>query len=347
MRPVLQTPPSAARRDVILPWQMDRDALVTGLRARVRYDGLWWRKFAYLGCVYGPEWWKRCSPPAIAAIIYALIAPGRRAAVANMQRILGTDDSRRAHVAALRMFADFAHCMTETMEYYGPRPHPIQFDMPDRDAVAESLKKGRGAVVVTAHFGNWDIAAKVLRTYDRPINLVMAREANATTREYVHEARARRGVKIIYSDSSVFSSLNMIRALQRNELVAMQLDRPMGAGGMRLIPFFGAPAPFPSGPFVLARLSGVPIMPVFVPRLGTRHYGIRVGAPLTIPRERDPHAQRLVMGQVVQALEDIIREFPSQWFQFSEFWPDVAQAETEPLEETDADIVEPVRVNRR
>jgi KDO2-lipid IV(A) lauroyltransferase len=325
---------------------MEPSTPAASIRARVRYDGLWWRKFAYLGCVYGPEWWKRYSPPAIAAIIYALVAPGRRAAVANMQRILGVDDPKRAHLAALRMFAEFAHCMTETMEHYGPRPHPVRFDMPDRDAVAETLKKGRGAVVVTAHFGNWDIAAKVLRNYDRPINLVMAREANATTRDYVHEARARGGVNIIYSDSSVFSSLNMIRALQRNELVAMQLDRPMGAGGMRLIPFFGAPAPFPSGPFVLARLSGVPLMPVFVPRLGIRHYAIRVGAPLTIPRERDPHAQRQVMGQVVQALEDIIREFPSQWFQFSPFWPDVATSAAAPPVETDSDVVEPVRARQ-
>jgi KDO2-lipid IV(A) lauroyltransferase len=338
---------SAAARDVIREAEMDRTTLAATLRARVRYDGLWWRKFAYLGCVYGPEWWKRYSPPAIAAIIYALVAPGRRAAVSNMERILGDGDPRRARVAALRMFAEFAHCMTETMEHYGPRPRPVRFDMPDRDAVAETLKKGRGAVVVTAHFGNWDIAAKVLRTYDRPINLVMAREVNATTHQYVHEARARSGVRIIYSDTSVFSSLNMIRALQRNELVAMQLDRPMGAGGTRLLPFFGAPAPFPSGPFVLARLSGVPLMPVFIPRLGTRHYAIRVGAPLAIPRERDPHVQRQVMGQVVQALEDIIREFPSQWFQFSPFWPEVSDSEIAQPADTDADLLEPVRANQR
>ena len=36
---------------------MESPASAANLRARVRYDGLWWRKFAYLGCVYGPEWW--------------------------------------------------------------------------------------------------------------------------------------------------------------------------------------------------------------------------------------------------------------------------------------------------
>src|ERR1051326_6624089 len=93
------------------------------LAQNLRFDGLWWRKFAYLGCVYGPEWWKRYSPPAVAAIIFALIGNNRRGAIANYERVLGTNDPRKTRRAALRMFAEFAHCMTETMEYYGPLPH--------------------------------------------------------------------------------------------------------------------------------------------------------------------------------------------------------------------------------
>src|SRR6266446_6639981 len=51
------------------------------LRQGFRFDGLWWRQFAYLGCVYGPEWWKRCSPPVVAAIIFALVGRNRRGAI--------------------------------------------------------------------------------------------------------------------------------------------------------------------------------------------------------------------------------------------------------------------------
>src|SRR5262245_21180319 len=165
-------------------------------RENLRFDGLWWRKFAYLGCVYGPEWWKRYSPPAIAAIIFVLVGRNRAGAVANLRRILAKT-GRGADRAALRMFAEFAHCMTETMEYYGPRPKPIRLDPPHHDHLADVLRKGNGAVVVTGHFGNWDIAAKTLRDYGRPINVVMAREVNATTHEYVAAARERAGVNVI------------------------------------------------------------------------------------------------------------------------------------------------------
>ena len=316
------------------------------LAQSLRFDGLWWRKFAYLGCVYGPEWWKRTSPPVIAALIFALVGRNRRGATANLQRILGQPGGRRAEWAALRMFAEFAHCMTETMEYFGPRPQPIRIDVPDRDELANALDSGRGAVVVTGHFGNWDVAAKGLRDYGRPINIVMARDVNATTTEYVRQAREAAGVRVIYSDTSVFSSFNMIRALRRNEVVAIQLDRPVGTGGMRLVPFFGASAPFPAGPFVLAHVSGAPLVPVFMPRLGTRHYAIRVGGRFQMARDgADGPAVERVMREVTQAFEDIVREFPTQWFQFAPFWPaDAPPAARAPA--ADEAPSEPLRARR-
>lgn len=315
----------------------------------LRFDGLWWRKFAYLGCVYGPEWWKRYSPPAIAMIIFALVGRNRRGAVANMERILGFEGAP-ATAAASRMFAEFAHCMTETMEYYGPRPRPIALDVPRENALAEALRAGRGAVIVTGHFGNWDVAAKALNEYGRPVSVVMAREVNATTHEYVRRAREQAGVRVIYSDSSVFSSLNVIRALRHNEIVAMQLDRAPGCKGTLLVPFFGAPAPFPSGPFILARLSGTPLIPVFVPRLGTRHYAVQIGKSISVPHHaRDRHALERVMSKVVGEFEEVVRRFPTQWFQFSLFWPPqtaAVDAERMPPSEV-AEELEPRRWSNR
>jgi len=327
---------------------MESRSVVAQLTQALRFDGLWWRKFAYLGCVYGPEWWKRYSPPAIAAIIFALIGPNRRGAVGNLERILGEANPWRTRAAALRMFAQFAHCLTETMEYYGPRPRSIRLDLPTHDPLAASLRDGRGAVVVTGHFGNWDIAAKTLRDYDRPINIVMAREVNATTQEYVRTAREQVGVRVLYSDTSVFSSLNMIRALRANEIVAIQLDRMLGPGGARMIPFFGAAAPFPSGPFVLARLARAPVVPVFIPRLGTRHYAVRVGQRFRLSRDaRDHHALDHVMTEVVAEFEAIVREFPTQWFQFAPFWPAAAQpAVALPAQAPADDVAERRRVRR-
>ena len=288
----------------------------------------------YLGSVHGPEWLKRWSPPAFATIIFILVKRARRGALANMRHVIAPPHPWPVRLAALRMFSTFAHCLAETVEQYGPHPPPVRLELRQRDPLAEALQEGGGAILVTGHFGNWDIVANQLRNYGRPINVVMARESNVTTQRYVRQMREQAGVRIIYSDASVFSSLNIIRALQRNEIVAMQLDRPMGAGGTRSIPFFGVPASFPSGPFVLARLSGAPLIPVFIPRLGVRHYAIRVRGPFRLAREaRDGRALERVMADVLAAFEEIIKKYPTQWFQFAPFWPAEAHATVAPSTE--------------
>ncbi|MGD9763669.1 MAG: lysophospholipid acyltransferase family protein [Candidatus Binatia bacterium] len=300
----------------------DMRAALHRARAALRYDGLWWRHCAYLGSAYGPEWWKRGSPPVIATIIFALIGPNRRGAAANMRQVLGTADPLRAHAAALRVFVEFAHCLSETLESFSPREQPVRIELPAADLIDRALRDGRGAVLVTGHLGNWDIAAKALADYDRPINLVMGRELNHTTREYVRTARERAGVRVIYSDTSALAALNMVRALRDNELVAIQLDRRRGHRGVHQIPFFGRPAAFPTGPFMLARITGAPVIPVFAPRLGKRHYAIRYGTPVSLPRERpETAALGAAMRSVVADFEAVIREFPHQWFQFTPFWP--------------------------
>jgi KDO2-lipid IV(A) lauroyltransferase len=150
----------------------------------------------------------------------------------------------------------------------------------------------------------------------------MAREANASIQEYVRNAKEEAGVRVIYSDTSVFSSFNMIRALRNNEIVAIQLDRSVGTGGMRRVDFFGRPALFPSGPFVLARLAAAPIVPIFAPRLGRRHYAIRVGRSYEVSRDRDPALLERVISDVVGEFENAVRAYPTQWFQFTPFWPE-------------------------
>jgi lauroyl/myristoyl acyltransferase len=295
-------------------------------RRALRFDGLWWRRFAYLGSAYGPEWWKRRSPPWIAAIIFLLVGRNRRGAVANMRRVLGRRGWLRDHWHGLRVFVAFAHCVNEALEHASPRARPLAFEAPEDDPIGAALARGRGAVLVTCHFGNWDVAASTLARYGRPFNLVMAREANETTAEYVRRARERAGLRVLLSDSSVYGSFNMLRALRRNEIVAMQLDRPLGGEGARPVDFFGAAAPFQVGPLRLARLAGAPVFPVFVARLGPRRYRIVLGAERHLPRHAGTADLDAALAAIARELEALVRRHPEQWFQFEPFWPADAPA---------------------
>lgn len=290
------------------------------LPEKLRVDGLMWRRIAMLGSVYGPEWWKRYSPPFFAAAIFALVGRNRRGALANMRRVLGTRETSVTTTAALKTFVEFAHCMAETFEFFGPRPAPVRVDIPEPDLLEQALAAGRGAVVVTGHLGNWDVAAARLLKYGRPVTVVMAHEANASTHEFQRRMREGQDFNVVYSDESMFASLPLVRALRSNEIVAMQLDRTNPNGRTLELPFFGAPAPFSAGPFHLARVAHAPVLPCFAPRLGVRHYEIRFGGLHAAPDRTKSESIEEVAARVVADFESIVREFPCQWFQFADFW---------------------------
>jgi len=291
------------------------------LRAALRFDGLWWRKFARLGSIYGPEWWRRGSPPLVAFILFLLVARKRRAAMENQARARPSAGRWSTVVGAFQTFACFAYCLAETMEYYGPRPRPFRIQEPARNNMAQALARGRGLILATAHVGNWDVAGRVLHRTWRTVHLVMGREPNETAQEYSRRTREQAGVHVIFSDSSVFSAFNMIQALRRNEIVAIQIDRNNGELNSRVkrVQFLDAEVPFQEGPFQLARLSGAPVMPVVTLRRGRRHYEIVLGNPRWVDRDVTGDAER-ALRETVGFFERTIREHPEQWFRFAPSW---------------------------
>jgi len=286
----------------------------------LRYDGLFWRRLAYRGATDGPEWWKRTSPAIVAAILFVLVRRNRRGIVANLRRIESARGPLAARLSGLKTFVEFAYCLSETLEHASPSARQMHVEAPSEIQRADLLPPGRGVVVLTSHFGTWEIAARLMQRFGRRVNVVMARESNPTVEEFQSALRERNGLRVIHSDSSPFASLNMLQALRRGEVVAIQIDRSAPGQVTRAIDFFGAPAHFQYGPFALARLADVPLWPVFAARLGVRRYRIMPEPLRMIPRDASEEQVLGVMRDVVRSFEDHVRAYPHQWFQFAPFW---------------------------
>jgi lauroyl/myristoyl acyltransferase len=122
---------------------------------------------------------------------------------------------------------------------------------------------------------------------------------------------------VVYSAESPLRSLSLLRALRNNEIVALQFDgHPLAPGGTA-VEFFGRPAGFHLGPFLLARAAGASVLPVFIVRSGRRRYQIRLLGryqPRTAADASD------ALRQVVAGFESLVRAHPHQWFQFADYW---------------------------
>jgi len=178
----------------------------------------------------------------------------------------------------------------------------------------KAARAGRGLVVLTAHLGNWELAGRMLaRDGARPMHIVVAAEADPAVERFLRGGAAP--VRFV-TRTAPTASLSLLSALRRGEIVAMQGDRALGTRGDVLQPFFGAPAPFPLGPFVLARAAGAPVVPAFCLLDADRRYRIVVGMPSLV----EPGGEAAALGRWVAVLEVMVRRHPSQWFNFYDRW---------------------------
>jgi KDO2-lipid IV(A) lauroyltransferase len=151
------------------------------------------------------------------------------------------------------------------------------------------------------------------------MTMAMAEEPNAALAAFEEQFRSK--FRIVYTTRSPFATLELAKILRRGELVGMQLDRHLG-GPHVMLPFCGAPAPFPVGPATLARATGCPIVPVFMlAGRDRRDCTFYVERPIEVAHTRDRAADvREAMARTVEVYERYVRRHPDQWFNFHDFW---------------------------
>ncbi len=125
--------------------------------------------------------------------------------------------------------------------------------------IDQCLAAGNGLIVWTAHVGNWEFASRLLEMHGRPVNVARVVEdkpAEITLRNLMASDR----LKIVDLRGGVPATIELLQALRRNEIVAMQGDRVYQRHSAE-VPFFSQPASFPLGPFLLSQVSGAPVLP--------------------------------------------------------------------------------------
>lgn len=240
--------------------------------------------------------------------------PSERAAVrATMEVVTGTT-GRALDALTVEVFGEFAMFFSDLVSAHRESPARLLARVGTATGI-EHVRACDGAVVsLTAHIGNWDMAGRLLASESaRRTHVVVAEEESLALERWVR--RNGDGVRFV-TRSHPTVSLTLLAALRRGEAVAMQGDRALGNRGDVRIPFFGRPAPFPSGPFRLAAAARVPVIPAFCTLGPDRRYTVTVRAPLVIRPGSEEDALRVWVAD----LEGLVRERPTQWFNFFDIW---------------------------
>lgn len=270
-----------------------------------------------------PRWFVPSLGVVTATICFASMRTERRAALRNLRRILNRG-GWRLHLAAWRLFYHFSRFMVSYTELGTLRPEEIRGRMaadPVGDAVLrDALALGRGAIVLTAHIGNWEVGSRLLELTGAPVNVVMQVERRNAVERWLLRARASRSLRVVQVGRDPTAVLALRAVLARNEILAMQGDRAPGERRIR-VELFGAPFDVPLGPFLLARACDAPLLPAFVLQEGWWRWRSELGPPIRAPRSGDREADLLAGASAyARRLEEVVARHPDQWFNFFELW---------------------------
>ena len=177
---------------------------------------------------------------------------------------------------------------------------------------AMQAKPGKGVLVLTAHFGNFELllAAQALHGYQ--ITVVHHTQRFLAGDALMTFARERAGVDIIRKHSAARA---VLRALKDNEMVGIPFDQNAKRSEAVFVPFFGEPAATTGAVTRLAMISGAPVVPVFMVRQpDNRHHRIVVSQEIPLQRTGDIEADVLEnTRRFVKAIEDAVRAHPEQF----------------------------------
>ena len=254
---------------------------------------------------------------------------------ANLSVILGSAaDSEPVRRAADEMVRGHASAWLDFLHFAARPPEEAALlveSVIGFSRLVEGRLKGKGVVLLTAHLGNWEIGGLMLAEVKQPIHVVLVPDLFAGVERVRRRMHARAGVTEIPVDRTFLPTLSVLRALDRNGIVAMQGDRDFDNTGIA-VPFFGREAYFPRGPFRVAMATGAVVLPAFIVSVPGGRYRAIIEEPIPIEDAGDRDAAlRRNIARYVAVLERYVGKYPEQWYCFYPFWDDPSR-KAEPSE---------------
>ena len=284
-------------------------------------QGIFWRRFVDWAILNLPAGF---HPPLIwvsTFVFFFVAAPARKAVVRNLRIVLPCSSRPANYLRVFRIFSNFGWTLTDAAIYKLLKPH-FSYEL-DGEKFLRQLASGQGAIVLTAHMGNYDLGAAIFaEKFERRIRMVRAPEADALSAQHVDlslQQSSAGAVKVGYSSEGTSLAFDLLNALRNGEIISIQGDRVVGGVACSAVTFFGRQVFLPAGPFVLSLVSGMPIYPLFMVRTGYRKYKIIGREPIACSRDGRSREEEIsdAMQRWARVLEENVRVYWRQWYAFT------------------------------
>lgn len=205
----------------------------------------------------------------------------------------------------------------------GAAQDAFSYEHENEKHLQQLIREGKGAILLSAHIGNWDMAGHLLERLQGRINVVMYENEKERIKEVLGPLLQKRSFNIIGVGSGTEHLIEIREALANGELVCMHGDRYMEGVKTIETELMGKRTRLPMGPFILASRLKAPVCFVFACKDSSRHYHFYSSPPHFYDVERgtpQEESARKVVDDYIPYLASFMKRYPTQWFNFFPFW---------------------------
>jgi len=178
----------------------------------------------------------------------------------------------------------------------------------------------KGFVILSSHIGCYEVAGYSLISKSKRFNALVFGGEKATVMKGRQEALSEHNIRMIPVREDMSHLFIVNEALSNNEIMSMPADRIVSSAKVVKVNFFGETASLPAGPFSVATMNGLDALAVNVMKISAKRYKIyvtRLSYDTQAPRKQQ---MQQLANCYVEELERRVRQYPSQWFNFYDFW---------------------------
>lgn len=266
---------------------------------------------------------KRCAYAiacTIADIYYRISYKDRNIVKKNIRTILGDSVSENdLKTMAREVFRNFAKYLTDFFSFSKMNEDYIKRDVKIEglNNIDAALARGKGAILLSAHIGNWELGGSVLSSIGYPTCAVVLTHQNKKINDFFTAQRLAGKMRPIEIGISLKSCYSVLKG---NGLLAVLGDRDFTKTGIR-IEFFGRKALIPKGPAVFSYRIGSAIVPAFMLREHNDTFRLVFEEPIYPDHnEKEEDASFSLARKYLAVIESYVRKYPTQWFIFKDIW---------------------------
>jgi len=249
------------------------------------------------------------------------IKPRGKLILENLKRVY--PDSRENWRKDIRkkVYKNLAWTLTETLVMQRDYTKVLDWvHVPNAKILNDLMQQKRGALIISAHYGSWEIGASWLTQnaikHGTQAYLIYQNIHDPDIDKYIVEMRESYGGILI--DKS-FSVMKIAHLLKNGAQIILMVDL---SGESRLrMPFMGVEATNMPGPALMAMLSGCPVVPACISRNSPFNHELEVFEPLVFPeiKNHEEHLSAITL-EMNKAVEKFIKRRPEQWFWLHNRW---------------------------